>query len=120
MTMIEIGREAKKASRELARLSTKEKNDLLVALAEELKVKEEEILQANEEDLRRGKEGNLSEALLDRLLLNPQRIESMIEGILSIRTMEDPHREGVVHEDVGKWSSDWEKDRPFGCGRNHL
>lgn len=90
MTMIEIGREAKKASRELARLSTKEKNDLLVALAEELKVKEEEILQANEEDLRRGKEGNLSEALLDRLLLNPQRIESMIEGILSIRTMEDP------------------------------
>lgn len=90
MTMIEIGREAKKAARELARLSTKEKNDLLVALAEELKVKEEEILQANEEDLRRGREGNLSEALLDRLLLNPQRIDSMVEGILSIRTMEDP------------------------------
>lgn len=90
MTMIEIGREAKKAARELARLSTKEKNELLVALAEELKVKEEEILQANEEDLRRGREGNLSEALLDRLLLNPQRIDSMVEGILSIRTMEDP------------------------------
>ena len=49
MTMIEIGREAKNASRELARLSTKEKNDLLVALAEELKVKEEEILQVQEE-----------------------------------------------------------------------
>lgn len=90
MTMIEIGREAKKAARELARLSTKEKNELLVALAEELKVKEEEILQANEEDLRRGREGNLSEALLDRLLLNHQRIDSMVEGILSIRTMEDP------------------------------
>ena len=90
MTMIEIGREAKKAARELARLSTKEKNELLVALAEELKVKEEEILQANEEDLRRGREGNLSEALLDRLLLNPKRIDSMVEGILSIRTMEDP------------------------------
>lgn len=90
MTMIEIGREAKRAARELARLSTKEKNELLAALAEELKVKEEEILQANEEDLRRGKEGNLSEALLDRLLLNPKRIDSMVEGILSIRTMEDP------------------------------
>ena len=90
MTMIEIGREAKKAARELARLSTKEKNELLAALAEELKVKEEEILQANEEDLRRGREGNLSEALLDRLLLNPKRIDSMVEGILSIRTMEDP------------------------------
>ncbi|SFN69833.1 glutamate-5-semialdehyde dehydrogenase [Proteiniclasticum ruminis] len=90
MTMIEIGREAKKAARELARLSTKEKNELLAALAEELKVKEEEILQANEEDLRSGKEGNLSEALLDRLLLNPKRIDSMVEGILSIRTMEDP------------------------------
>lgn len=90
MTMIEIGREAKKAARELAKLSTKEKNELLVALAEELKVKEEEILKANEEDLRRGREGNLSEALLDRLLLNPQRIDSMVEGILSIRTMEDP------------------------------
>lgn len=90
MTMIEIGREAKKAARELAKLSTKEKNELLVALAEELKVKEEEILKANEADLARGREGNLSEALLDRLLLNPQRIDSMVEGILSIRTMEDP------------------------------
>lgn len=90
MTILEIGKEAKKAARELARLSTKEKNELLRTLAQELKSREEEIILANEEDLRRGKEAQLSEALLDRLLLNSKRMESMVEGILSIEAMEDP------------------------------
>jgi glutamate-5-semialdehyde dehydrogenase len=90
MTILEIGKEAKKAARELARLNTKEKNELLRTLAQELKSREEEIILANEEDLRRGKEAQLSEALLDRLLLNSKRMESMVEGILSIEAMEDP------------------------------
>lgn len=90
MTMMELGRKAKNASRDLARLSTKVKNDLLLLLAEELKEKEEQILLANQEDIQRGKEQGLSEALLDRLLLTPQRMDGMVEGILSIRTMEDP------------------------------
>lgn len=90
MTILEIGKEAKKAARELARLNTKEKNELLRTLAQELKKREEEIILANEEDLRRGKEAQLSEALLDRLLLNSKRMESMVEGILSIEAMEDP------------------------------
>lgn len=90
MTILEIGKEAKKAARELARLNTKEKNELLRTLAQELKSREEEIILANEEDLRRGKEAQLSEALLDRLLLNSKRMESMVEGVLSIEAMEDP------------------------------
>ena len=85
-----IGRQAKKASRSLARVETQEKNRLLRALGENLVGRQEEILRANEEDLRRGKENGLSEALLDRLRLDEERIVSIKEGLSIVEHLEDP------------------------------
>jgi glutamate-5-semialdehyde dehydrogenase len=89
---------AKVASRSLARLSTKKKNALLLAVAEQLEVREKEILQANKVDLRTAKETGLSGALLDRLELNPKRFAEMVEGVRKVAALSDP-----VGEVLRKW-----------------
>ncbi|MBO1264592.1 glutamate-5-semialdehyde dehydrogenase [Proteiniclasticum sp. SCR006] len=89
--MIEhLGRQAKAASRKLARLGTVEKNRILSLLGENLMKRKEEILAANAEDLSRGKENGLSSALMDRLLLNEERIRSMKDGLLTVEKLDDP------------------------------
>lgn len=89
--MIEnLGRQAKAASRELARLGTVEKNEILSLLGDNLMKRKEEILCANQADLLRGEENGLSSALMDRLLLNEERILSMKEGLLTVEKLEDP------------------------------
>ncbi|NCC79485.1 MAG: glutamate-5-semialdehyde dehydrogenase [Clostridia bacterium] len=89
--MIEnLGRQAKAASRKLARLGTVEKNRILSLLGENLMKRKEEILAANAEDLRRGEENGLSSALMDRLLLSEERIRSMKEGLLTVEKLDDP------------------------------
>lgn len=86
----EIGIRAKAASRKLSRLGTTEKNLILQTLGENLVRRKDEIISANEADLSRGKENGLSEALMDRLLLNEQRILSMKEGLSIVEKLEDP------------------------------
>ena len=86
----EIGKQAKAASRKLARLGTQEKNELLRAIGENLILRKEEILEANEVDLQNGKRSDMSEALLDRLLLDEGRITLMQEGLLKVASLEDP------------------------------
>ncbi|NDH86473.1 glutamate-5-semialdehyde dehydrogenase, partial [bacterium] len=89
---------AKVASRPLARLSTKKKNALLLAVAEQLEAREKEILQANRGDVQTAKETGLSGALLDRLELNPKRFAEMVEGVKKVATLPDP-----VGEVLRKW-----------------
>lgn len=86
----EIGKQAKTASRKLARLDTQEKNEILRAIGENLILRKEEILEANEVDLQNGKRSDMSEALLDRLLLDEGRITLMKEGLLKVASLEDP------------------------------
>ena len=89
--MIEdIGKQAKAASRELARLGTNEKNEILRHIGESLVARTKEILAANFLDLKKGRESGLSEALMDRLLLNEDRIEQMKQGLLKVATLDDP------------------------------
>jgi len=89
--MIEdLGRRAKAASRKLAKLGTLEKNEILHHLGENLVKRKEEILKANASDLERGEENGLSDALMDRLLLNEERILSMREGLLTVEKLDDP------------------------------
>lgn len=89
--MIEvIGKQAKAASRELARLGTIEKNEILSHIGESLVARTKEILAANSLDLKKGKESGLSEALMDRLLLNEDRIHQMKEGLLKVASLDDP------------------------------
>lgn len=85
-----MGRQAKIAAKSLARLQTLEKNNLLKKIGENLMDRVEEILQANEKDLALGKENGLSEALMDRLMLNEHRVLSMKEGLSIVEHLEDP------------------------------
>ena len=97
-TVADLADRAKVASRSLARLSTKKKNALLLAVAEQLGAREKEILQANRGDVQAAKETGLSGALLDRLELNPKRFAEMVEGVRKVAALSDP-----VGEVLRKW-----------------
>ncbi len=90
MELEEIGRYAKDVSRILNNLGQEEKNRGLRAAAKALTDGQEKILAANEEDVRAARKKNMSAGLVDRLLLNPERIRSMAEGILKVAELEDP------------------------------
>ena len=85
-----IGQAARQAARKLARLSTTAKNQALLNIAEALKAHEEEVLAANEKDYRAGQAAGLSDALLDRLLLNPERLQGMAHDVRAVAALPDP------------------------------
>lgn len=86
----EIGKKAKQAARALCLATTEQKNDALLAMAEALTARQDTILIANAADLQAGREAGLSQALLDRLLLTPQRIEAMADGLRQVAALPDP------------------------------
>jgi glutamate-5-semialdehyde dehydrogenase len=88
--MISMGVKAVHASRELAKLSTKKKNAILEAMADEIGLQKEEIKAANAKDLAAGREAGLSAALLDRLTLTDSRIDGMIKGLREVAALKDP------------------------------
>ncbi|MGG4104159.1 glutamate-5-semialdehyde dehydrogenase [Paenibacillus lautus] len=81
---------AKQAAFRLGRLSTEEKNQALLIMADALIQRTADIMEANAEDLRRGKELGTSASLLDRLALNEARIEDIAEGLRQIVKLPDP------------------------------
>lgn len=85
-----ICRNAKEASRRLALAPDKKKNKALCAIANAILRHQQEIQLANEKDILLAKQKNLTDAFIDRLLLNPQRIEAMAEGLKAIATLPDP------------------------------
>ena len=85
----ELGVRAKKASRELNRLGVKRKNEGLEAVAKAL-ILQDKILAANEKDVKKAKENQMKESLVDRLSLTEERIEAMAEGLTQIVALEDP------------------------------
>lgn len=79
---------AKEVARQLAMLSTAQKNAALQAMAHQLRSRAEELLQANQKDLDAGQ--SLSNALKDRLKLTPARIEAMAAGTEQVMRLPDP------------------------------
>jgi len=90
-----IAKRANGAKREIRTLKTSIKNDVLKLLAEELLKNKESIMKENAKDIEAGKEKNLSPALLDRLLLNEKRIDSLANSVLEIAALPDPIGEVV-------------------------
>ena len=80
---------AKAAKTQIASLTTEQKDNALLAMADALLFHQEQILAANALDLEAAK-GTVSDVMLDRLLLTPQRIESMAEGIRQVAQLPDP------------------------------
>lgn len=78
------------ASRQVAQLTTTQKNNLLIAMAAGIEAKTEAILADNAKDIAGGKEKGLSEAMLDRLLLTKQRIVDIANAIREVATLSDP------------------------------
>ena len=85
-----MGRAAREAAALLARSDAATRDAALIAAAKALRASQEEILAANAKDMEEAKAKGLSEALLDRLLLNPERVEAMAAGLEAIAEQEDP------------------------------
>ncbi|OAB44345.1 glutamate-5-semialdehyde dehydrogenase [Paenibacillus glacialis] len=81
---------AKAAATVLNRLDTHQKNEALQLMAQALRQEQELILSANLEDLERGRQQGTVPSLLDRLALNPERINAMAEGLEQIIDLPDP------------------------------
>ena len=88
--VLDIGKRAREASRSLAIASSLQKKDALIFAAESIKASSVNILEQNKKDLDFGSAKGLSQALMDRLLLNEERIASMISGLEAIANQDDP------------------------------
>lgn len=84
------GKAAKKASYQLMNASTEEKNEALLLIAEQIVKDQEAILSANEKDLANGRNSGLDPSVLDRIMLNEERIEQMAHAIRLLVELKDP------------------------------
>ncbi|GAB4318127.1 MAG: glutamate-5-semialdehyde dehydrogenase [Phototrophicales bacterium] len=89
INLIEMGQRAKEASFQLSKLSTEQKNTVLLAIADALEANAEEILEANRLDLADGRANGLSDALLDRLDLQ-NRLKGIAADVRNVATLPDP------------------------------
>jgi glutamate-5-semialdehyde dehydrogenase len=88
--LIEIGKRAKEASKQLAHLNTDQKNRVLILVADLLESSTSTILEANAADLIQGEEMGLKGAIVERLTLSPDRIRGIADGLREIVQLEDP------------------------------
>lgn len=89
-TLEEIGQSAKKAAVYLNKMTTNEKNRVLLLVAEELEKQATTILEENKKDVEKAKENQMSLALIDRLSLDEGKIKGISEGIRQVVALEDP------------------------------
>jgi len=99
-TIYQMGEQAREAAYQLAKLSCEEKNTILRAMATAIRRRVPELLEANAKDIAAGEARGLSKAMLDRLLLNEERIEVMAAAIEQVATLPDP---------VGQILEEWER-----------
>ncbi len=90
LTLDEMGKKAREAARVLARLGIREKEEGLRAAAEALTGGMEEILAANEKDVKAAVEKGMKPGLVDRLALDEQRVRAMADGLCKVAALEDP------------------------------
>ena len=101
--MHDLGRRAKTAATALAAASAERKHAALISAAEAVWRNREDILAANAKDLDYGREKGLSDAMMDRLMLDEARIQGMVDGLRSVAEQADP-----VGEVIAQW------DQPSG------
>ncbi len=101
--IVALAQRAKKASRQLAQLTSAQKDEALEAMAQGLEAHTAQILAENAKDMAAGRENGLSAALLDRLALDENRLAQMADGLRSVKALEDPvgEVEGMVKRPNG-------------------
>ncbi|KAB0302916.1 glutamate-5-semialdehyde dehydrogenase [Vibrio fortis] len=90
MDLTNMGIAAKEAAFHLATASTAQKNKALSIIADELEANAADILEANAKDIELGREAGLTEALLDRLLLNEERLTGIANDVRNVISLNDP------------------------------
>ncbi|EGR2783142.1 glutamate-5-semialdehyde dehydrogenase [Vibrio parahaemolyticus] len=90
MDLTNMGKAAKDAAFELATASTAQKNQALAIIADELEANSAAILAANAKDIKLGREAGLTDALLDRLLLNEERLTGIANDVRNVISLNDP------------------------------
>ena len=88
--MMALGRQARDAARAVALASTETKNTALRAMATALRANGDEIIAANEKDMRAAKAAGRPSSFLDRLKLDSERIDAMANGVEAIADLDDP------------------------------
>ena len=96
--MLALGDRAVLASRALAGLTTRKKNAILEAMANELDERRTDIQTENAKDMQAGQEAGLTPALLDRLELTDARLDAMIKGLRDVAVLKDP-----VGAKIARW-----------------
>jgi len=110
-TLIQLGEQAKKAARSLAKATTFEKNEALKLMSQALIDHTATILTANALDLTAAKENGISENMIDRLILTEERIQAMANGILEIADLPDP---------IGKVDGMWKNEAGLTIGKQRV
>ncbi|HKA34655.1 MAG TPA: glutamate-5-semialdehyde dehydrogenase [Candidatus Binatia bacterium] len=108
---LKLGKNAKAASRRLARLSSAVKNRALVAMAEGIERQSEFLLKENKKDVDQAVKAKLSSALVDRVALNPSRIQGMAKGLRDVAALPDP---------VGEVIKMWRRPNGLQVGRMRI
>lgn len=88
--MVTLGNNALEAKDFLSTVTTQQKNEALQAIADALRNHNAYIIEENKKDLENGKKAGLSEALLDRLMLNEERIEGIAKSVEDVIALDDP------------------------------
>lgn len=99
-TLIESAAAAKAASTVVAQLTTEQKNAALLAMADALESGMADILEANRADMERERANGMSEGMLDRLMLNENRVRDMAVGLRQVAELPDP---------IGEVMADWRR-----------
>ena len=97
-TMATIGQNARAAARTLSFATAERKHAALIGAAEAVWARRDEIIAANLKDLEFGREKGLSNAMMDRLLLNEDRIQGIVDGLRAVAEQKDP-----VGETISEW-----------------
>jgi glutamate-5-semialdehyde dehydrogenase len=92
---IRLAKQAKVASRQLAPISSEEKNRALHLMADQVETESDYLVEENKKDLHAAKTSGISEAILDRIALNASRVREMAKGLREVAALPDPVREIV-------------------------
>ena len=101
--MLTLGKNAREASSSLSILSNESRNKAIISIANQINLNTNKILEANQKDYKKAEEKGLNKAALDRLFLDENRVQGIVDALKSIAKLNDP---------IGEILEDW--DRPNG------
>ena len=114
------GKTAQAAAKQLARASTEMKNQALINVANALETEQEPILIGNRKDYDAAKAGGMDDAMLDRLLLSPERLLGMARDVGTISGLPDPVEEVIDRKTLENGLGSGTPARTPGRHRKHL